>query len=165
MSDDPKKHILHLIERYSSARCQEGLAGQRDAMSAVQRHHAAGKKAWDEIGDEIDKIQTELAGLRTRCLCRGTFRCTPCLEEMEADGIGAEVATSGTIVNLTGGWVQVLTMEHASRIDILKLHRPDGKVTCAVCLGAAKEQCGCDGTMTAAEAIRWHESQLEILSK
>lgn len=30
----------------------------------------------------------ELIKLRERCLCKGTFRCTPCLEEMELEGRG-----------------------------------------------------------------------------
>ncbi len=56
MTADTKKRILHLIERYASARCYEELAGNRDAHAAVERHHAAGKKAWDEIGAELDKL-------------------------------------------------------------------------------------------------------------
>lgn len=31
------------------------------------------------------RMALEIQELRRRCLCRGTFRCTPCLEEIEAE--------------------------------------------------------------------------------
>ncbi len=52
---DAKKRLLFLIERYGSARCQEALAGQRDAMAAVERYHVAGEKAWNEICEELSR--------------------------------------------------------------------------------------------------------------
>lgn len=60
MSDETKKRIMHLVERYGSARCQEELAGARDAPpSAVKRHYDAGNQAWNAIGAEIDALLSE----------------------------------------------------------------------------------------------------------
>lgn len=56
MSDDTKKRILALVERYGTARAQEELAGFHDNRSAMKRHYDAGKKAWDDIGAELDML-------------------------------------------------------------------------------------------------------------
>lgn len=57
MSYDTKKRIMHLVERYGSARCQEELAGARDAPSSVlKRHYDKGNEAWKAIDAEIDVL-------------------------------------------------------------------------------------------------------------
>lgn len=55
-TDDTKKRILHLVERYAGFRVAEELAGYRDNMATVKRHHDAGKEAWSKLGEEIDKL-------------------------------------------------------------------------------------------------------------
>ena len=55
--NDTKKRIMHLIERYGSARTQEEFAGARDAPNSVlKRHYDAGKQAWDAVSAEIDLL-------------------------------------------------------------------------------------------------------------
>ncbi len=54
---DTKKRILHLIERYGSARAQEAIADSRDAsMVTLKRHSDQIAKALNDIGEEIDKL-------------------------------------------------------------------------------------------------------------
>lgn len=63
-ASDTKKRILLLIERYGRSRSAEELAGQRDSMAAVKRHFDAGKKAWSELGEELDKLLADNDRLR-----------------------------------------------------------------------------------------------------
>lgn len=93
---DAKKRILHQIDRYSAARVSEQLAGDRDAHAAVKRNYDEGRKILANIGMDLDALLTELVGLRGRCLCRGAFRCTPCLDGMEADAADAAAGAANT---------------------------------------------------------------------
>lgn len=47
---------------------------------------------WMHTAKLLNRMATEIRRLRKRCLCRGAFRCTPCLEEMEADAAAAAEA-------------------------------------------------------------------------
>lgn len=154
MSEPDKKSILHKIDRYAAARVSEESAGMRDAMAAVKRNYDEGKKILAEIGMDLDALLTELVGLRSRCLCRGSFRCTPCLAEMEADG------THQSEVDETRG-------DMLRTLELLRLLPVTTPITCHMCGGGSPqpEFCGCGGKQTVGEAIRWYESQLEILSK
>lgn len=100
------------------------------------------------------RMAIELKSLRGRCLCRGSFRCTPCLEEMESDG------THQSQVDETRG-------DMLRTLELLRLLPATTAITCHQCGGGSPqpEFCGCGGKQTVGEAIRWYESQLEILSK
>jgi hypothetical protein len=140
------KSILHLITTVPPHSAK--------MMASVERTYDEGKKALAEIGMDLDALLTELVGLRGRCLCKGAFRCTPCLEEMEADGThraDVDAARTGMLLAL----------------ELLRLLPATTPLTCHQCGGSSGEPefCGCGGKQTAGEAIRWYESQLEILSK
>jgi hypothetical protein len=55
---ETKKYLLRLIRHYSERCLAEERAGDRTDMTAVKRHYSEAKKAWDEIGVELDKRLT-----------------------------------------------------------------------------------------------------------
>jgi hypothetical protein len=99
-------------------------------------------------------MHEELGKLSRRCLCSGMFRCTPCLDGMEADGI--HMADVDAVCD-----DMLLTLE------LLRMLPISTTITCHQCGGRSPEPefCGCGNKQTVGEAIRWYESQLEILSK
>lgn len=130
--------------------------GAEELLGNLERldTHFAVDKNWMHTARLLNRMATELKSLRGRCLCRGSFRCTPCLEEMEADG------THTAEVDETRG-------DMLRTLELLRLLPVATPITCHMCGGGSPEPefCGCGGKQTVGEAIRWYESQLEILSK
>ncbi len=115
---------------------------------------ATARRYLDSSNREVGRMAAGVLLLAERCLCRGSFRCTPCLEEMEADGThAADVEETRSNMLLT--------------LELLRLLPPSTPITCHQCGGSSPEPefCGCGGKQTVSEAIRFYESQLEVLSK
>jgi hypothetical protein len=66
---------------------------------------------------------------------------------------------------MTATWVIESARVHKEHLRFLAKLPPDRRVRCRVCGGSAPPACGCDGTMTVAAAIAYHQTQLEILAK
>jgi len=118
---------------------------------------ATARRYLDSANREVARMAAGVLLLAERCLCRGSFRCTPCLEEMEADGmhdLDIEAARGDMLLTL----------------ELLRLLPPGTLITCHKCGDSSPapgdaEFCGCGGKQTVSEAIRWYESQLKVLSK
>lgn len=61
---DTKKRILQLAKNYKLLSMLEGHAGDRDDMVAAEQYRVSGKKAWDELGVELDKLFADNDRLR-----------------------------------------------------------------------------------------------------
>lgn len=133
----------------------------RDTRPTADETVATARTYLDHANKELGRMAAgvvlmyaDLRKLGNRCLCRGTFRCTPCLQEMEADGFHA-----AEVDETRGDMLRTL--------ELLRMLPAHTAITCHMCGGKSPdpEFCGCGGKQTVGEAIRWYESQLEILSK
>lgn len=125
-----------------------------ETIATARRYLDSANKELGRMAGGVLLMAEELRELRKRCLCRGSFRCTPCLEAMEEDGTRqVEIYEVSSDILLS--------------LELLRLLPPATPITCHQCGGSAPEPefCGCGGKQTVSEAIRWYESQLEILSK